>query len=1188
MGGKMMKRKYSFKKALCLLLAAAIAALSIPFSAFAAEPKELNIGVISDIHYFAPSSMGSDLDKFAEISKMNASTSFLAESIMDSAFAALKKQAEENGMKFVLVPGDLTKNGEYTGHIEIAKRLRQFEKETGVQILVINGNHDINNSDAAKFKNGKWVDDAKTSPELFRSIYADLGYDLADSFYKPEEGKAGGLSYAATIDGYRIIALDGGVYSSDVTADGTDEHETRGEFTPGLMEWAVNEIKKAEKKGLTVIGLSHFNFVPHFEVEESILEPFVIADWQRVNETFADAGMHYAFTGHIHLNDVAAHTNDNGETLTDLATTSILSFPNNFRTVRFTTEADGKVTCEYQSHDVDEVLPVSFNGETFEKPFKNTSFAFNFGGDMESFISDFLEYQFRYGFGADIKANGGLYKFLTNLLDVNALITDLVGDPLLGGLSATAVKTLLLNLCNQIERKYLNNVDYTMSRLNPALKKLLDIEVSDYPSTKWADAYGFRSAGDKGTLGDLVASALAYFYNNDEDPAGDKFLQSALDRFDKGENAETILNTLLTVLLDDLVQDTILKDIKIDPISLGLNGISSTVCEKTMQAIADKIACVGFTGLGLNDIINLVLSTGILNADSLSGVVYSFIGEYLTQSQYDTIDAEFLRIITDLTHDTNPAPQADMNGTVIYNGPVKVTPTVDALQLPSGVAVTLGVDSATTRNISYYTKYSLTNTDIQIVPYSADPDFSKGRVKAQIKTTAEEVRRTFSAVDFGVIGIIDFEFPAVRHTIEIKGLEPGKKYSYRIGDAKRGWWSAPGVIETADNTSKLSFFHITDPQAVTEKQYAGNWAPAIASAFKNHSGADFILGTGDLVDSGANFKHWQNFFNTAADTLMDTAMMTATGNHEEKGANATVDNFLLSNIPEQDTKTGVYYSFDYNTAHFAILNTNALNDDGTIGGAQLEWLKKDMAESQKAWKFVALHKAPYSNGAHFDDDDVIALRSQLSVLMPELNIDVVFQGHDHVYLRTDVMKNNAVVETETQTLKYNGLEYASKIKPDGTIYSINGTAGVKHYDPKPAEETNALFPEAEKVVSIHIPSYSYIQIDGGNLYFDSYSVENGRESRFDSFAISKIVKLDDGTTVDGTNNNEIVKTPDENNTSNPGENNGSENNAANGNNPNTSNRALPVTLIIGVSAALAIAGAATATVIVVKRRREEA
>lgn len=1184
-----MKRKGVLKKLFCLVIAVAIFAMSIPFTAFAVNDRELKVATISDVHYFAKSSMGNDIEKFIEASKLNNSTSYLVDAVLDCAFATLKKQAEENGLKYVFIPGDLTKNGELVGHQTLAKRLKQFEEETGLQVLVINGNHDINNSNASKFVNGEWVDDISTTPELFRAIYADFGYDLADSFYTPADGeKAGGLSYAATLEGgYRVIALDGGRYSSDVTDDGTDEHETAGSYTPGLMKWAVNEIKKAKAEGLTVIGLTHFNLVPHFEVEESLFEAFVIDDWQRVNETFADAGMHYIFTGHIHTQDVASHVSDNGEVLNDICTTSLLSFPNMFRTVDFKTESNGKITVKYTSHDIDETIPVQADGFTYDmsKPFKYTSYGLNFGeGGIKNFLMGFIESQLTTGFGKDIKDAGGLYEFLVKSVDFDALMKDLTGSQLLGGLSATAVKALLRSLCNQVQTIYLDDVDYTMSVLEPAIDKILNIEVSDYPCTKFKDTYGFQSSGDKGTVGDLASTALAYLYSNDENPDDDKFLESALTRFDNGQNAEVILDTLITTILDDLVSGVILKDIKIDPISLGINGSHPDIT----RLVADLIQLVtggdGMLTASLNDLVAVILMIGIVDGNSLSEVVYSFVDEYLTQSQYDIIDAEFYRIVKDLTHDENPSKQADLNGKTVYNGAVKVIPTVDDMRLPSGVAVTFGTDSGTTRNISYYTKYSLTATDIQIVPYSENPNFSKNNVKATVKVKSEEVTRSYSAIDLGFIGIIDHEIPVIRHTVEITGLEAGKKYSYRVGDAARGWWSDAGVIETADNSSKLSFLHVTDPQSVTEKQYKNNWAAAMNTAFKNHD-ADFILGTGDLVDNGGNFLHWQRFFNTASGSFMNTSMMTATGNHEAKGDDATVDNFYFTNLPEQDTATGAYYSFDYNTAHFAILNTNSLNEDGTLGEEQLTWLKADMANSKKAWKFVALHKAPYSNGAHFDDDDVIALRTQLSTLMPELDIDIVFQGHDHVYLRTDVMSGNQVVKSETQNLKYNGLDYVSKIKPDGTIYSINGTAGVKHYVPKDQSETDALFPTAEKIIDVQIPSYSYIQIDGGNLYFDSYSVEDGKEARIDSFAISKVVTLEDGTVIDGTQNGTTDNLPGDNtDNSNNGNNGNGVNNS--GDIPNTSST--QITLIIAaVTAAAAVAGG-TVGYVVIKRRREEA
>ena len=46
-------------------------------------------------------------------------------------------------------------------------------------------------------------------------------------------------------------------------------------------------------------------------------------------------------------------------------------------------------------------------------------------------------------------------------------------------------------------------------------------------------------------------------------------------------------------------------------------------------------------------------------------------------------------------------------------------------------------------------------------------------------------------------------------------------------------------------------------------------------------------------------------------------------------------------------------------------------------------------------------------------------------------------------------------------------------------------------------------PNGETVLYLEVPSYSYIQIDGGMLYFDSYAIEGNKETRVDQFAIRK-------------------------------------------------------------------------------------
>ena len=123
--------------------------------------------------------------------------------------------------------------------------------------------------------------------------------------------------------------------------------------------------------------------------------------------------------------------------------------------------------------------------------------------------------------------------------------------------------------------------------------------------------------------------------------------------------------------------------------------------------------------------------------------------------------------------------------------------------------------------------------------------------------------------------------------------------------------------------------------------------------------------------------------------------------------------------------------------------------------------------------------------------------------MPQLDIDVVLQGHDHVYLRTSAMNNNAVCEIVERTVTHDGTTYTAMVNPDGTVYAIDGCAGVKYYQTKDAALTDQLFPRAESIVDAKAPVFAAIEIDGENLFFNAYTVENGEAQKIDSFAITK-------------------------------------------------------------------------------------
>lgn len=1137
-----MKKSALFGKILSLVIAAALLFACIPAGTFtlkaAAAGTKLNMGIMSDVHYY-PEQYMADTEAFEKFAKGGQKQYINEDGILESALAAFAKEAEENDLKYLVLPGDFTRNGEYEGHKALAKRLEQFEKDTGVEVMVINGNHDINNFEAASFESGEYsVSARETKPEEFKEIYKNLGYDLATAEFTPPKGeKAGMLSYVVELDGYRLIFIDGGKYSKDNTKAHKDSHETAGNYSDATYEWVLSQIKEGKKKGQTVIGVDHWSLVPHYESQARILQGFVLDNYLEVSESFADAGLHYMITGHSHSNDVSEHVNDNGEVIWDIETSSLMEFPHYLRTVSFETADNGDITFNYETHDVDCVLPVTSHGVTYEQPYRESfSFPYMYGNGIEGYVNTILE-GFLGGFLNNIKNGGGLVNYINGLFDIE----DFLYENYLGAL-APQLMQFVNDLGAQIDERYINDPAFTFSVLEPIIKQLIDMPVSDLPCMALYEQYGYGDPTKPGTFGDAALVCMIQMAQGDEYNY-DPFMLDVIDQFENGDLGERIFNKLYDLLVVQLAEDEILsnlyvnldtlfKDTGVDPaggyVQLVLDGLVMALGGADAQKIIKSAAYTklgrdlskGLGGTTYLELANAVLKVldmvGVLEGGSVEGALEHVMEEYLTESQYESWGHTFAYIVADFAFDFDPDEQVDGNGTLVYSGKREVEVNTENYRAPALISVSLGNDSETTRNISWYSKNTLPETDIEIVEVkSGEPSF-KGKTAypsyLTVDASSEKKDREFPGVDLGIIGILPFTMHLQRHIVKIDGLKSDTTYAYRVGNAAKGWWSETGYIETADGSNDVTFLHLTDTQGQNPKQYK-LVSDLLDAAYDLYPDTDLIVHSGDLVDEGSNLNYW-NYFFSCNDKLLSTPLMPVSGNHEAKGENAIVDNFVLPDSKNQDTESGYYYSFDYNNVHFIMLNTNDSSSDG-LGEAQLKWLKADARDSQAKWKIVVLHKALYSNGSHYDDSEVEAMRAQFASLMPELGIDMVLQGHDHVYLRTDAMNNNEIVDVDTTSVEFKSETYTAKVNPDGTVYAISGASGCKSYLVKDVDDTDELFPRAEKIVETDLPVFSGIRVSGNTLYFDAYTVDGTSAEKIDSFAIQKNATLGDAD-FDGT------------------------------------------------------------------------
>ena len=409
------------------MVIAAVMTAQAALPALAAESgteETLKIASLSDTHYLSPTLI-KDTEDFT--THLNSDRKMFAES--DAFVNALLDTIKKDDPDVLLISGDLTKDGEKEGHEALAAILEKFEEETDTEVYITPGNHDLNNSNAMNFntEDGVAAPAGRTTQEDYKKIYGNLVYNddsVIATFTPAEDKQGGGLSYVARPkDGFTIISIDSARYSADNTESGLNEHETSGAVSADLEQWVVEQITAAKERGDTVIGLQHHGMVPHFTMEPDLLPMYLVNDYERLAQVYADAGMSYIFTGHMHANDIATVTTEAGNTLYDIETGSVVTYPSPARAVTLTRSIDSgivKETMDVKTYT--HVGPI-----TFTDPLTGE----------ERTIEDMTEYGRQHGFSNDMlttTVNGFLHSYYAQAIEaggirsvIESLVSDLAG-----------------------------------------------------------------------------------------------------------------------------------------------------------------------------------------------------------------------------------------------------------------------------------------------------------------------------------------------------------------------------------------------------------------------------------------------------------------------------------------------------------------------------------------------------------------------------------------------------------------------------------------------------------------------------------------------------------------------------------------------------------------------------------------
>lgn len=301
-------------------------ASAAPVPAETAAGGELKIAVISDVHLMAPSLLISDgeaLDNYiANDRKLLREGPQLVREALDSILA-FRPQT-------LLISGDLTKDGETVSHLYLRDSLLAPLRESGMQIFVIPGNHDVNNPHAVEFDGAETRRVSTPTAAEFADIWSDYGYGEAIA-RDPES-----LSYVVMLnDSTRLLCMDACLYEQNSYEDNICV--TNGKLKRATRRFIRTQLKDARKAGDRVIAMMHHGTVSHWKYQNLIMGEYLVDGYKKVARMLGRNGVDIVFTGHFHANDISMNTRKQRKnSLFDIETGSLLSYPAPMRFVTIT------------------------------------------------------------------------------------------------------------------------------------------------------------------------------------------------------------------------------------------------------------------------------------------------------------------------------------------------------------------------------------------------------------------------------------------------------------------------------------------------------------------------------------------------------------------------------------------------------------------------------------------------------------------------------------------------------------------------------------------------------------------------------------------------------------------------------------------------------------------------------------
>ena len=345
------------------------------------------------------------------------------------------------------------------------------------------------------------------------------------------------------------------------------------------------------------------------------------------------------------------------------------------------------------------------------------------------------------------------------------------------------------------------------------------------------------------------------------------------------------------------------------------------------------------------------------------------------------------------------------------------------------------------------------------------------------------------------VGIGTTEPSVFMHEVDVCGLTPGTTYDYQVGGGAQGAdvWSTSQSFTTLPASGKITI-------GVSGDSRDDSGVFQMVQQRMRDQAVAMQLFSGDFVLWGSQASLYQQWLDKAWKdssngflTLGQQLILPVAGNHENSSSQF-YGNFAL---PGDGPFAEAFCSFDVGSAHVVMFDDQAIATEPSVDEAvaALKFIDDDLtkAEANRAnvpFLVAVHHRSEFGSGAHSKDSDVVQARTILSPIWDKHHVDLVINGHEHNYERTQPMTGPAtapVVQSD-----------ATK----GTTYVVCAGAGAT------AESSGTATYDAKQVsfdgATPYVGVYAFVALDAHTLTWTAYGLKaSGTDDSVDTFTLTR-------------------------------------------------------------------------------------